>query len=49
VSAQDILEETPKLLAATDEAEATSEQEDLSPEQMRRNVLRWAFEAGRST
>lgn len=38
------IEETPELLAAIDEAEAAPEEEDLSPEQLRQNVSRWARE-----
>ena len=38
------IEETPELLAAIDEAEAAPEEQDISPEQMRQNVTRWAQE-----
>lgn len=38
------IEETPALLAAIDEAEAASEETDLSPDELRRNVTRWARE-----
>ena len=36
------IEETPEMLAAIDEADAASEQEDLTPDQLRQNVKRWA-------
>ncbi len=38
------IEETPELLAAIDEADASPEAEDLSAEEMRQNVTRWARE-----
>jgi hypothetical protein len=38
------IEETPELLAAIDEANASPEAEDLSVEEMRQNVTRWARE-----
>jgi hypothetical protein len=36
------IEETPELLAAIDEADAAPQEEDLSPDELRRNVTRWA-------
>jgi len=36
------IEETPEMLAAIDEADAASEQGDLSPDDLRQNVKRWA-------
>jgi len=38
------IEETPELLAAIDAAEVSPEAEDLSAEEMRQNVTRWARE-----
>jgi hypothetical protein len=38
----DIDEETPEMLAAIDEADASSTENDLSAEQLRQNVKRWA-------
>ncbi len=38
------IEESPELIAAIDEAEAAPEDGDVSPEQMRQNVTRWARE-----
>jgi hypothetical protein len=35
-------DETPEMLAAIDEAEASSHDQDLSAEEMRQNVVRWA-------
>jgi hypothetical protein len=37
-----ILEETPEMLAAIDEANASPESDDVSVEEMRRNVVEWA-------
>jgi len=36
------IEETPEMLAAIDEAEASPQEHDLSAEELRRNVVRWA-------
>jgi len=36
------IEETPEMLAAIDEAQASPHDHDLSVEEMRRNVVRWA-------
>jgi hypothetical protein len=36
------IEETPEMLAAIDEADAASEDEDVTPDQLRQNVKRWA-------
>ena len=36
------IEETPEMLAAIDEAQSDSHETDLSVEEMRRNVTRWA-------
>ena len=38
----DEIEETPKMLAAIDEARASQHDDDLSVEEMRQNVVRWA-------
>ncbi len=38
------IEETPELLAAIDEADAAPEKEDLTPDEMRQRVKRWARE-----
>jgi len=35
-------EETPEMLAAIDEADASSPQDDLSVEKVRENIKRWA-------
>jgi hypothetical protein len=36
------IEETPEMLAAIDEAQASPHDQDLSVEEMRQNVIRWA-------
>jgi hypothetical protein len=36
------IEETPEMLAAIDEAQATPHENDLSVEEIRQNVSRWA-------
>jgi hypothetical protein len=36
------IEETPEMLAAIDEARAAPEKDDLSIEEIRQNVCRWA-------
>ncbi len=38
------LEETPEILAAIDEADTTSPDSDLSVEEIRHNVSRWAHQ-----
>jgi hypothetical protein len=38
------VEETPELLAALDEADAASEEEDVTADELRQKVKRWARE-----